>query len=199
MSTGHERKSAAKTTSHRYPSITELMKGEEVPDEVQRKFAALKAETSVTEQLATLRQCARITQQQMGKHLGVSQATISKIESGHDEDLTLAVIRAYCQVTGQRVGLVFGKPMSHVESVRDYAFGIKHHLTALAGSAHQDEELDREISGFFGEAFFNILTILSRCNEQTPQGREFEIHVQPLEQTSSRRDASVRAARLATA
>jgi transcriptional regulator with XRE-family HTH domain len=205
MTTEHEQKTPAQPTNRRYSSVTDLMKGEEVTQEVQQKVAELKSETSVTEQLAALRQCACITQAQMAKHLGVSQGTISKIESGRDEDLTLAVIRAYSQYTGQRVGLVFGKPMTHVEAVKNYAFGIKHHLTALAGLANLDEELEREISGFFGEAFFNLLTILSRCNGQMPHGQEFEIRFQPLEQSPKlrnvpcRKNSALQAAQLVTA
>jgi hypothetical protein len=34
---------------------------------------------------------------------------------------------------------------------------------------------------FFGEAFFNILTILEKCQREMPNGREFEIQVQSSE------------------
>ena len=201
MSTEHEQKTPAKVTGRRFSSVSDLMKVEETSKEVTQHFAEITAETTVTEQLASLRQCAGITQEQMGRHLGISQSAVSKIEAGRDEDLTLAVIREYSKMTGQRVGLVFGKPMNHVESVKTYAFGIKHHLTALAGLAHQDEELEREISGFFGEAFFNLLSILSKCHGQMPHGQEFEIQFQPLDSSkikkSARNAATLQTAQLA--
>jgi hypothetical protein len=46
-----------------------------------------------------------------------SQIAISKIESGRDEDLTIREIAAYAHASGERISVVFGKPLNHVEAV----------------------------------------------------------------------------------
>jgi len=47
---------------------------------------------------------------------------------------------------------LFGRPPTHVEAVNTHALGICSHLEALAKIANQNEELEKEIQGFFGEA-----------------------------------------------
>jgi transcriptional regulator with XRE-family HTH domain len=175
MSTTDTEKSPPKPTGRRYSSVADLMKGEDTPAEVQKKYDEISKETAVVTQLALMRQSSGITQEEMGKNLGLSQASISKLECGTDDELTIAVIREYCRATNQGSQITFGKPMNHVESVKAHAFGIKHHLSALAALAHKGEELESEISGFFGEAFFNLLTILSKCHGEMPNGKDVEI------------------------
>jgi hypothetical protein len=76
---------------------------------------------------------------------------------------------------------MFGRPMNHVEAVKAHALAIQHRLSRLAGLAHQGEELEKEISGFFGQAFFNLLSILSRCSGEMPNGPEFEVRFEGFE------------------
>ncbi len=58
-----------------------------------------------------------------------------------------------------------------------YALAIRRRLSALAELAQEDEELEPAIQGFFGEAFFNILTILEKCQQEMPGSEDFEIKV----------------------
>lgn len=109
---------------------------------------------------------------EMGKQLGIGQSAISKIEAGVDADLTIYFIRSYAKATNERVCIMFGKPMNHVESVKAHAIGIKRHLSEFAKLA--DEDMEKEISAFFGEAFFNLLTILSKCDGELQNGNQFE-------------------------
>jgi transcriptional regulator with XRE-family HTH domain len=177
MSTEHERV-PAKATGRRFDSVSALMSGEGTPEEVQAAVKELTAATKIVLQLAKLRHACGITQEQMADHLGVSQSAISKLESGRDEELTLGEVRGYARVTGNRIGMVFGKPLTHVEAVKAHAEGIRHHLHALAKLANQDNEMEKEIQAFFGEAFFNILTILSKCNDALPNAAgEFSMEI----------------------
>lgn len=167
MNTEHE-KIAAVPTGRRYDSVDALMKGEGLPPEVQAKVKEIANETRIALQLANLRQRHGLTQEQMAVHLGITQSAVSKLESGRDEDLTLREVREYSKATGYRIAVMFGKPVNHVEAVKIHAEGIRTHLYALARIAnqHQNDNLEMEIQAFFGEAFFNILTILSKCNDQ---------------------------------
>jgi transcriptional regulator with XRE-family HTH domain len=188
MNTEIEKKAAAKPTGRRYKSVTELIERECLPDEVRGQFVENQRDTEIVEQLALMRQGTGITQEQMAEKLGVTQSAISKLEAGRDENLTLAQIREYSKATDQRIGILFGKPMNHVEAVKAHALGIRRHLSSLASIAHQDDELENAIQGFFGEAFFNILTILAKCQDEMPNSEDVKITFQTLESAPASRD-----------
>ena len=186
MSTELERQ-AAKPTGRKYGSVADLMRGEGVSQEVQERVKELENETRVALQLAKLRQAAGITQEEMAKNLGVTQSAVSKLEGGIDADITLGEIKGYARAMEQRIGVMFGKPLNHVESVKCHALAIRHHLEGLAKIADRDEEMQTHIQAFFGEAFFNILTILAECGEKLPgNGRDFEIRIEMVKQEPSR-------------
>lgn len=171
-------KTEAKPTGRRYASVSELLQKEKVSDEVRAEVSALNAQTVVVRQLVTMRARAGMTQADLAKKIGCTQSRISKIEASKDENVTLGVIRDYVQATESRIGISCGKPVSHVEAVKNHAFSIRRHLEALANIAKKHDELEPHIQGFFGEAFFNILNILSECQDRMPKAREeFELRV----------------------
>jgi hypothetical protein len=62
--------------------------------------------------------------------------------------------------------------------VKAHAAGIRRHLTSLADLAKKHDELEPEIQSFFGEAFFNLLNILSECQGAMERDRgETELEV----------------------
>jgi len=128
--------------------------------------------------LAALRVKAGLTQTQMGEKMDRTQSAISKLESGRDEELTLADIRDYSKVLNERIVLGFGPPMNHVEAIKTYALAMRERMMALAKIAQQDGQLEKEVQAFFGEAFFNILTILATCQQQMPNKNEFEFKIE---------------------
>ena len=180
MSTETEKKTAAKPTGRRYASVAELMRVEGVSPEVQSKYAEIERETRLVHQLAHLRHLAGLTQEEMANRLGITQSAISKLESGRDEELTVSQIREYARASGERIGLFFGKPYTHVEAVKVCANQMRKHLSALASIAHKGDELEREIQAFFGEAFFNILNILAGCSSEMPNGGKIEVRLELL-------------------
>lgn len=189
MNTIPDKTEQAKPTGRRYMSVSDLLQGEKVTGEVRAEFSALDSQTRVVQQLVSLRARVGMTQTEFAKKIGCTQSRISKIEASKDADITLGVIRDYVQATESRISLFCGKPVSHVESVKNHAMSIRRHLEALADIAHKHDELEPHIQGFFGEAFFNILSILAECQNQMPKGREeFEMHLTSLgdNPTSSR-------------
>lgn len=180
MSTEHA-KQTAKPTGRKYTSVADLMRGEGVSRGIQKKVKELEGETRVADHLAQLRQAAGITQEEMAKLLGVTQSAISKLESAKDVDLTLGEIQGYARATDQRIGLAFGKPLTHVQSVKCHAMAMKQDLEGLAQIANRHDELEKDIQGFFGEAFFNILTILAECSEKLPgNGKDVGIRIEVI-------------------
>lgn len=178
MNTAPSKNEPAKPTGRRYASVSELLLKESVDEEIRKEVASLNAETVIVRRLVALRAGAGMTQTDLAKKLGCTQSRISKIEASKDEDITLGVIRDYVQATGSRIGIFCGKPVSHVEAVKNHALSIRRHLESLADIAQKHDELEPHIQGFFGEAFFNILSILSECQNQMPNGRgDFELRL----------------------
>lgn len=171
-------KTQAKPTGRRYSSVKDLMRGEGVSQEIQTGVAKLASETRVTKQLACMRHAADLTQAQMAKRMGVTQSAISKIEAGVDEDLSLNVIREYCQAADSRIGVMIGKPLNHVEAVKNHFQGLRHHLTALAELTQGDQGLESNIQKFFSEALFNILNIFEKLQPENASNSPYEITVE---------------------
>lgn len=167
-----DEKPHTRPSGRRYRNVKDLMVGEDVPQDVQKLVSQFEMETRVAHFLAVLRQKAGFTQEEMAGKLGCTQSAISKLENGPDEDITLKQIASYAKATSLRLSVHFGKPMNHVEAIKSAAFTIKDHLSELAKVANQCEDLELEIRAFFGEAFFNLLTILSECEEKMPPTEE---------------------------
>ena len=179
--TSVKKEEQAAPTGRRYKSVADLIKGEGVAHEVGKQVTALASETGIVRQLVQLRVRAGLTQAEIAKRIGCTQSRISKMEASRDSDLTLGNLRDYMKATGSRINIVCGKPISHVEAVKMHAFSIKRHLEMLAEIAQKHDELEPHIQGFFGEAFFNILSILSECHEQMPKNKQdFELSVTNL-------------------
>ena len=174
----HSKATETKPTGRTYASVDEMLRGEKVSADIVTGVRKLNNETRFTRMLAALRVKARLTQAEMGEKLGRTQSAISKLESGRDEELTLADIRDYSKVLNERIGLVFGPPMNHVEAIKAHALVMRERMLALAKIAQQDGQLEREVQAFFGEAFFNILTILATCQQQMPNKNEFEFKIE---------------------
>lgn len=174
-----------KLTGRRYASVAELIR-EEIPLEIQKEIQKLEAESRLTLLLAKLRQKAQLTQNGIGERLHMTQSAISKLEHGSDEELTIKQIQEYIKATGERISLFFGKPPTHVESIKHHALAIKAHLETLAKIANQNEDFEKDIQAFFGEAFFNLLTIMAKCSEQLPNSnKDFELRVQIMKEPPS--------------
>jgi transcriptional regulator with XRE-family HTH domain len=170
----------SKPSRKTYASVEELIKGEALGDKVQQAYAHMAQDTCVTDGLTRLRRRSKLTQADVAKRLGVTQAAVSKIESGRDETLTLAIISAYASTSRQRINLSFGQPLTHVEAVKQHALGLRHHLEALASLAHKDETIARDIAGFFHEASRNIDHIVTHCRERLPKSPKMEVRMQTL-------------------
>jgi transcriptional regulator with XRE-family HTH domain len=169
-------------TGRTYDSVSALMGGEGMSQGTQSKVAQLASETQITLFLAQLRQASGKTQKQMADALGISQSAVSKLEAGRDGDLTIHQITEYARVTGEPIGFRCGKPMTHAEAIKMHAAGLKHRLEALAGLATQHSDLQAEIKGFLGEAFFNLFNIMTLCSEQLPKGEnDIDIRIEVVQ------------------
>ena len=172
MSTELIKEKTTKTTGRRYRSVVEMIKKEDLGPDVQNEYSKAEKETGLCRLLAEARLKAGFTQDAFAKKIGHTQSMVSKCEAGPDSELTIEIIEQYAKITNGQIMLLFGKEMNHVEAVKCHAFEIKRHLSALAVLANEEVEMEKEIQAFFGEAFFNILSILARCQQQMPRTHE---------------------------
>jgi transcriptional regulator with XRE-family HTH domain len=161
-----------------YDSVSALMRGQGIPQAVQAKVAELRHQTTITLWLAQLRQAAGITQKEMADAMQVGQSTISKLEAGKDNDLTLGQILAYSKKTGKGIALRCGKPLTHAESIQIHADGLKFHLDSLAGLASQKTEMAGGIKKFVADTFYNLFKIMTLCSRKLPKDEEEDVRVQ---------------------
>ena len=187
MNQNPEKLKHVKPAGRRYASVEEMLKGMAVDEEVVEQFEANQKESRLVEMLVDLRRAAGLTQEAVAEKLGVTQSAVSKLESGKDEDLTVKIVGEYARATDQRVAIFFGKRMNHVEAVKCHAMDIRRHLSALASLAREDEDIEASIQEFFGEAFFNILGILAKCQDEMPNGPDFEVRLQVVGRKSTKK------------
>jgi len=180
MNTEREKKAHQPLTGRRYHSVDEFLAGESVSADVRSAVSKLDKETMLVDSLIRARHEAGLTQQQMADKIGKTQGAISKLESSTDTEITVEELAAYAKATEQNFAIMIGKPMNHVESVKYHAFGIRDHLSKLAKEAHRNEEAEQAIQAFFGEAFFNILTILSKCQDEMPNGPSIQVRMRKV-------------------
>ncbi len=183
---------APKPTGRRYRNVRDLIKGERLSEEVSKEFEDIRASTRLSRRLAAIRLKAGLTQQEMAEKLGVTQGCISKWESEQDDLLEVRVLKLYSEVTGERIGLMIGRPMSHVEAIKGHAFAIRDRLRALAALAYQHDDLECHIQGFFGEAFFNILYILEQAQQEMPKSDAIELQIETIGADPSRKETNPR-------
>lgn len=195
MSTPKNDPKELKSTGKRYNSVEDLLPDSAFPVEVVKDAREHERQSRLTHQLALMRTKAGITQAQMAEHLEITQGAVSKLENGKDDDVTVKHLRIYAKATAQRIGLSVGKPLNHVESIKFHALQVRSHMKELAKLAHNDEELEKGIQAFFGEAFFNILDILSECQNSMPNGDSIQVRFE-IQEPKNRLTCTAKAAGL---
>jgi transcriptional regulator with XRE-family HTH domain len=187
------RKNDLLPSGRRYKSVTALMNAQNTPAKVREEVQKLAASTRVVDELCRMRTRAGLTQAQIADRIGCTQSRISKLEGSVDRDLSLGEIFDYVKASGSQISIGIGKPLTHVQSVKAHAAGIRKHLRSLADLAKKHDELATEIQAFFGEAFFNLLKILSECQgamERASGETELEVFSQREESDASALAAS---------
>ena len=124
----------------------------------------------MTRVLGSLRTSHGLTQKELGEKLGLSQGAVSKLESGRDEDLKLGEIYAYARALNERVGIVYGPEMNHVQAITAHLNRVKFHMLSLARIAQNDSEMDNRMNKFFSETFFSVMELMASVYTKLPNG-----------------------------
>jgi transcriptional regulator with XRE-family HTH domain len=110
-----------------------------------------------------------LSQKDIAEKIGCTQSRISKLESSSDADLRLGDLARYADALGLRVNIVLeSKECTSVSRIKNLAFRIKHELDRMAKLAADDHVIAKGVSGFFGEAFFNLLKMIQDSAQKLP-------------------------------
>jgi transcriptional regulator with XRE-family HTH domain len=154
----------------RYTSVSEML-AEHAPDEKFREeFDEHAGRRRIIKRMMALRALKGMSQQDVAKEMGYSQSRISKLENGFDDDIRIGDLRSYVSSLGFRLGFVFvDRDFTAVEEIKQHAFRIKELLDRLAHLAGGDEKMAQAVSGFFGEAFFNVVRMIQESASKLPR------------------------------
>jgi transcriptional regulator with XRE-family HTH domain len=114
-----------------------------------REFTEKRALVS---KLASLRATAGLTQSELAKQSGCVQATISKLESGVDSEVTVANIEAYAKATGFEITILISqRGKSLAEEIKHHAICIREAFTQLFKLAHMDNLIAQGVAQLHAE------------------------------------------------
>ncbi len=127
----------------------------------------------ILKDLTVRRAIHHMSQKDIADRIGCTQSRVSKLESTNDADLRLGDLARYAAALGLRVNIVLeSNESTPVARVKSLAFQIRHELERLASFAAKDHQIARGVSGFFGEAFFNLVKMLQDSAQKLPPRQE---------------------------
>lgn len=160
----------------RFTSVNDLVKATSKDTAFKKSFDEDFHAKKITRMLSAARAAKGVTQAQLAKKIGCGQARISKIENGLDSQLRIQDLSDYSKALGFNLGLgINGKPGNAVEEIKYHAFEIKNRLEKLAELANKDNGIYEGVSGFFGEAFFNMLKIFEKASKKLPKKKNEDL------------------------
>lgn len=160
-----------KQGTKRFASVSALVKAT-LEDKGQAEAICQKiAGAQIVNAMIRTRAAAGMTQADVAQNMNCTQSAVSKLEHSSDADLTLKDIASYLRATGGRLNIGVGKQPNRVERIKELATGLKHELEDLAdlSSASDDPSIRRSINGFFGEAWFNLFSIMCTATSKLPK------------------------------
>lgn len=111
-----------------------------------------------------------LTQAAIAEKLGWSQSRVSKLEHGDDVDIRMGDLVQFAKALDFDVCVTLrNRPSTLVDDVKFYAYQIKCALNQMVELAGDDERIARGVSSFHGEAFFNLVKILTESADGLPR------------------------------
>ena len=154
---------------HSAGSVAELVRRSSDDASFVSDFEQHVARRRIIHSLFGLRSARNVSQNDLAKTLDCSQSRVSKLENSEDDDLRLGDLRGYAEALGLDVRLVLSRhKASAVDEIKYHAFCIKRWLERLGDLAAKDEVIAKAVAGFYGEAFFNLVKILSESAQKLP-------------------------------
>ena len=166
----------------KFNSVLEMVREMSEDKSLAADFEKRIAAKTLVKKLFTLRQIKGLSQQEMAKKLGWSQSRVSKLESAEDSDLRFGDIIAWLAVLDLELGIIISpREASAVSKVKHHAFAIKRVTDQLADMAAGDNAITKGVAQFFGEAAFNLVSMLQQSAKKLPLSADespFQIEIE---------------------
>jgi transcriptional regulator with XRE-family HTH domain len=158
----------------RFASVSDLVTATLEDDGKAKAICQKITGMQIVNAMIKTRASAGMTQADVAQNMNCTQSAVSKLEHSSDAELTLHDIANYLRATGGRLNIGVGKQPNRVERIKELATCLKHELEALAdlSSASDDPSIRRSINGFFGEAWFNLFSIMCTATAKLPKEAE---------------------------
>lgn len=152
-----------------YTSVSDMLRDTLDDPKCVGECEKLMASRAVISSLMALRAAKNLSQADVAKKLGCSQSRVSKMEKSLDSDIRLGDFADYAEAVGFDINLVLidrSEPL--VQKIKYHAMAIQVLLDRMVKIAQKDNQIAQGVSGFFGEAFFNLLNILKTSADSMP-------------------------------
>lgn len=162
-----------KATGKRFSNVNEMVKSISKDASFKKEFEKEFNAKKIVRMLAASRAARGLTQCDLAKKIGCGQPRISKIENGRDDQLKIQDVTDYARALNLQISAVFNpKRESAVDEIKHHAFEIKNRLEYLAVLAKKDDAIYEGVSGFYGEAFINMLKIFEHAIGKLPKNKK---------------------------
>jgi transcriptional regulator with XRE-family HTH domain len=143
-----------------FSKVSDMVEATTSP-EFAEAFKKHVAERQLVQKLQLMRAHAGLSQEDVAKKLGCTQSKVSKLESSTDRDLSVADLLDYASSTGHELQFVFfTEETKLVDEIKYHFFETRELMERMARLAGVDEDIAKGVAGFFGEAYWNFMTML---------------------------------------
>lgn len=150
-------------------SVSDLARRAGASDEFVQELELHLAAHNLVDHLLVLRGARGLSQKDIADHCKCSQSKISKLENGVDKETKLGDLADYVDALGLGLEIqFFPKGQNSAGEIKHLAVRIHSLLKGMVECAHADESIAMGVSGFLGEAFFNLVGILQDNANQMP-------------------------------
>ena len=152
----------------KYKTVKDLFQSVSSREEAEH-FEAEQRSRSLAKVLFTMRNAQEKTQSDIADLMGISQSTVSKLESCDDINFRVGDLLKWADALGHQLTISFHQRRTIADDVKYHACMLKENLDRLADLAHHDEEIADGVTSFFGETLQNFLRFWLKSAEKLPE------------------------------
>jgi len=124
----------------------------------------------IISRLMAIRAARGLCQTEIADRLGVSQGSVSKLESSEDADVRLGTLQKYAEAVGcELLTGVRPEDIEPAEEVKYLAYAVNERLSRMAELAQSNPHIADGVSRFFIEALVNFSVIVGKAAERLPR------------------------------
>jgi len=162
-----------KLTGKSYASVAEMVRGTVGDPEFAERFEERSAARRLVRGLTVLRGARGLTQADLGRGMGCTQAKVSKLESSTDAELSLGDLVAYAHAVGHNVRVVVSpEGATGADHVRFHAASLARALERLVDLAGDDREIGDGVGAFATATALDLVATVRGLIEKLPRGAE---------------------------